>query len=46
MWAKSSEAPESYAPGSSGPSCADELIRRDGREWHELGAATRNPDPK
>jgi len=46
IWAKSSETPESYAPGSSGPSCADELIRRDGREWHELGAATRNHDPK
>jgi glucose-6-phosphate 1-dehydrogenase len=20
-----------------GPACADELIQRDGREWHELG---------
>ncbi|SEI16908.1 glucose-6-phosphate 1-dehydrogenase [Rhizobium tibeticum] len=42
IWAKSSETPESYAPGSMGPSCAEELIRRDGREWHELGVIMHN----
>jgi glucose-6-phosphate 1-dehydrogenase len=36
-WAKDQSVPDPYAPGSMGPACADELIQRDGREWHELG---------
>ncbi len=31
-WA-SSGAPDTYVPGSWGPLAADELLRRDGREW-------------
>jgi glucose-6-phosphate 1-dehydrogenase len=27
--------PAPYAPGSMGPDCADELIARDGRAWHQ-----------
>lgn len=46
IWAKSSETPEAYAPGSMGPSCAEDLIRRDGREWHELGVIIHNHDRK
>ena len=29
----------SYAAGSDGPACADELLARDGREWRPLDAA-------
>ncbi len=29
--------PESYAPGSAGPKCADELLAREGRKWQKLG---------
>ncbi|WP_068081501.1 glucose-6-phosphate dehydrogenase [Novosphingobium rosa] len=29
--------PEAYEPGSAGPAGADELIARDGRNWHEIG---------
>jgi glucose-6-phosphate 1-dehydrogenase len=42
MWAKSAEQPEPYQPGSMGPACADELIRKDGRQWHELGVVLHN----
>jgi glucose-6-phosphate 1-dehydrogenase len=42
-WAQDPAIPESYAPGSMGPACADDLIRRDGREWHELGVILRHP---
>jgi glucose-6-phosphate 1-dehydrogenase len=35
-WAKGK--PGEYAPGSAGPASADELMARDGREWHGLGA--------
>jgi len=28
--------PEDYKAGSTGPSCADELIERDGRQWHPI----------
>lgn len=41
IWAKDSKTPELYAPGSTGPTCADELIERDGRKWHALGEATK-----
>jgi glucose-6-phosphate 1-dehydrogenase len=37
IWTKDQNAPDTYAPGSMGPACADELIGRDGRRWHELG---------
>ncbi|WP_337266362.1 glucose-6-phosphate dehydrogenase [Oryzifoliimicrobium ureilyticus] len=37
LWAKEDEKPEPYQPGSNGPSCADDLIQRDGRKWHEIG---------
>jgi glucose-6-phosphate 1-dehydrogenase len=36
-WALDTSVPDAYAPGSMGPASADDLIRRDGREWHELG---------
>jgi glucose-6-phosphate 1-dehydrogenase len=36
-WAQSSEPPEDYEAGSSGPASADALIERDGRKWHPLG---------
>jgi glucose-6-phosphate 1-dehydrogenase len=41
-WAKSGEVPDPYAPASMGPACADDLIRRDGRQWHELGVSIHN----
>ncbi len=28
--------PEEYAVGSEGPACADEMLKRDGREWLSL----------
>ncbi|ANK84860.1 MULTISPECIES: glucose-6-phosphate dehydrogenase [Rhizobium] len=37
IWAGDTSTPEPYAPGSMGPACADALIERDGRKWHELG---------
>ncbi|RUM14169.1 glucose-6-phosphate dehydrogenase [Rhizobium phaseoli] len=37
IWANDASTPEAYAPGSMGPACADRLIERDGRQWHELG---------
>jgi glucose-6-phosphate 1-dehydrogenase len=43
LWGKSDEQPEPYLPGSMGPTCADELIRKDGRQWHELGVILHNP---
>ncbi len=36
-WAKDQSIPDPYVPGTMGPACADELIQRDGRQWHELG---------
>ena len=36
-WAKEGE-PEAYAAGSDGPKGADELLARDGRSWHAVGA--------
>jgi len=41
-WAKSEGAKgggriDQYAPGSTGPECADELMARDGRQWHVVG---------
>ncbi len=44
VWAKESKEPETYAPGSMGPTCAEELIKRDGREWHALGVMLHNPN--
>ncbi|MDR6899280.1 glucose-6-phosphate dehydrogenase [Rhizobium miluonense] len=35
LWAEGGK-PDPYAPGSTGPACADELIERDGRKWHEI----------
>ncbi|GGI55026.1 glucose-6-phosphate dehydrogenase [Oxalicibacterium solurbis] len=29
--------PQPYAAGSDGPQAADELIERDGRQWHRIG---------
>lgn len=37
-WAKAGK-PEPYEPGSTGPACAKNLIERDDRQWHALGAA-------
>ncbi|OCJ18015.1 glucose-6-phosphate dehydrogenase [Rhizobium sp. AC44/96] len=42
VWAKSDQAPEPYAPGTMGPSCADDLITQDGRQWHALGVLSHN----
>jgi glucose-6-phosphate 1-dehydrogenase len=42
-WAANPDAPETYAPGSMGPASAEDLIRRDGREWHELGVILHKP---
>jgi glucose-6-phosphate 1-dehydrogenase len=36
-WAADTTIPETYAPGSMGPDSGDNLMRKDGREWHELG---------
>ena len=36
-WASDGSLPEAYEPGSMGPTSADDLIRRDGREWHRIG---------
>ena len=36
-WSKGGE-PEDYAAGSDGPKGADELLARDGRSWHAVGA--------
>jgi glucose-6-phosphate 1-dehydrogenase len=37
-WKKAgAEGLESYQPGSEGPECAEELIKRDGRSWRRLG---------
>lgn len=36
LWAEGGK-PDPYAPGSMGPACADELIGRDGRTWHQPG---------
>jgi glucose-6-phosphate 1-dehydrogenase len=41
-WAQSGEGPDPYPPGSMGPACADDLIGRDGRQWHELGVLVHN----
>jgi glucose-6-phosphate 1-dehydrogenase len=32
-------APQPYEIGSEGPSCGDELIKRDGRVWQKIGSA-------
>lgn len=34
LWTEGGK-PDPYAPGSMGPACADELIERDGRRWHQ-----------
>ena len=36
-WSEGGE-PEDYAAGSDGPKGADELLARDGRRWHAVGA--------
>ena len=36
-WAQSREPPEDYVAGTCGPSGAEALIARDGRQWHALG---------
>ncbi|PYI64776.1 hypothetical protein CVV68_20865, partial [Arthrobacter livingstonensis] len=33
FWAAENIQPESYEPGSWGPTSADELLTRDGRTW-------------
>ncbi|WP_288194911.1 glucose-6-phosphate dehydrogenase [uncultured Phyllobacterium sp.] len=35
LWATSAERPDPYPAGSMGPQCADALIERDGRKWHQ-----------
>ena len=35
-WGESHEPPEFYAAGTAGPAGADELLRRDGREWTSI----------
>jgi glucose-6-phosphate 1-dehydrogenase len=35
-WRTAGDAPETYAAGTWGPACADELIGRDGRSWVRL----------
>jgi glucose-6-phosphate 1-dehydrogenase len=42
MWGASGEQPETYLPGSMGPDGADQLIRKDGRQWHALGVILHN----
>jgi glucose-6-phosphate 1-dehydrogenase len=37
-WKSSQHAPAAYAPGSSGPGAADEMLLRDGRHWISLAA--------
>ncbi|ENN86157.1 glucose-6-phosphate 1-dehydrogenase protein [Rhizobium freirei PRF 81] len=39
LWAEGGK-PDPYAPGSTGPACADELIERDGRKWHQIEGAS------
>lgn len=34
LWAEGGK-PDPYTPGSMGPACADDLIQRDGRAWHQ-----------
>jgi len=43
-WAKDDRIPDPYTPGTMGPACADELIHRDGRQWHELGVILHRND--
>jgi glucose-6-phosphate 1-dehydrogenase len=35
LWSHSNDKPDAYTPGSMGPQCADDLIERDGRKWHQ-----------
>ncbi len=42
-WAQDPATPDVYQPGSMGPDSADGLIRKDGREWHELGVLLHKP---
>jgi len=37
-WAKGKGKVERYKRGSDGPKCAVDLLERDGRAWHEIGA--------
>jgi glucose-6-phosphate 1-dehydrogenase len=37
-WSKGRAKVETYKAGSDGPSGAVELLERDGRQWHEIGA--------
>jgi glucose-6-phosphate 1-dehydrogenase len=41
-WSSSKDAPAAYAPGSDGPSQADEMLARDGRRWLPLAEAPRD----
>jgi glucose-6-phosphate 1-dehydrogenase len=36
-WEKDKGEVQSYASGSAGPKCADELLARENRSWHVLG---------
>jgi len=36
LWSKKKGKVETYKRGSDGPTCAAELIERDGRQWHEI----------
>lgn len=42
VWAEDPARPEVYDPGSMGPAGADDLIERDGRKWHKIGARLHN----
>ena len=35
-WGRADDAPQTYAPGSSGPRAADELLARNGDRWLEV----------
>ncbi|MAW98972.1 MAG: glucose-6-phosphate dehydrogenase [Sphingomonas sp.] len=39
-WATGDGILEEYAPGTAGPTAAEALIARDGRQWHKLGRGT------
>jgi glucose-6-phosphate 1-dehydrogenase len=42
-WTKKGAPPQLYAAGSSGPTDADALLARDGRQWRSIGGDEREP---
>jgi glucose-6-phosphate 1-dehydrogenase len=45
VWGRGEAPLETYAPGSGGPSSADELLARSGRHWHALPAVGSAKEP-